>query len=93
MQAFCGVRVDAYENRIPIHCIKGHPFWVGQEGCVLTSNYHVEGETQRGGVMNPHPQWGLYQATLPFEESHRLGFAFVNRPAEIACHLFTVKVP
>ncbi len=22
-----------HENRIPIHYIKGHPFWVGQEGC------------------------------------------------------------
>ncbi len=25
--------MDAYENRIPIHYIKGHTFWVGQEGC------------------------------------------------------------
>ena len=28
MQAFCGSKMDAYENRIPIHYIKGHPFWV-----------------------------------------------------------------
>ncbi len=26
---FVGVKMDAYENRIPIHYIKGHPFWVG----------------------------------------------------------------
>ncbi len=25
--------MDAYENRIPVHYIKGHTFWVGQEGC------------------------------------------------------------
>jgi len=30
LKAFSGVRVDAYENRIPIHYIKGHPFWVGR---------------------------------------------------------------
>ena len=63
LKAFSGVRLDAYENRIPIHYIKGHTFWVGQEGCGYERQSRDEGKWNQHPVVVPHPQWELYQST------------------------------
>ena len=68
MQALSGERVDAYENRIPIHYIKGHTFWVGQEGCGYAQK-RDEGKIVVTNIpLYRIPNWGLYQSDVAFGE-------------------------
>ncbi len=81
-----GNEMDAYENRIPIHYSKRHPFWVGQRGCEYAQR-RDEGKWGQHPGVGPHPQrdyikqrgfWGgsisSLGASLPSMDIEEVGF-------------------
>ncbi len=66
--------------RIPIHYIKRHAFWVGQEGCGYSlGTGGMKGNGNQHPLVVPHPQWGLYQATLLLGRAGQLAIGSQTR--------------
>ncbi len=76
-----GNEMDAYENRIPIHYSKRHPFWVGQRGCGSGAEKHlsavgVDASENRIPIhdIKRHAFWGGQGSSSSHPHREKVGF-------------------